>query len=230
MNFATTSAELQQQEIARLKDATVPRLEALCSMTPPAFREVLAAMWERFGHVIVTTAPNLVTTKNGRKFITACARPTDPTPTGAPDLARLHQTVIAANAARGIYVTPRSFTAEAQQYADSGAPIDLIDGKRLIKGLNQSLKRVLLPQTYRAMCGQCGDIVQHRLGDDEARPCANGHAVVPTIARAMIIPPRPAAGSGADPAKPALRPYSRREIRAHNAKYEARMMKKPRMQ
>jgi hypothetical protein len=31
---------------------------------------------------------------------------------------------------------------------------------------------------------------------------------------------------GNDAAKPAPRPYSRREIRACNAKYEARMMKK----
>jgi hypothetical protein len=51
--------------------------------------------------------------------------------------------------------------------------------------------------------------------------------VAPTIARAMLIPPKPAtpdAGSGTK--EPTPRHYSRREIRAHNAKYEARMMKK----
>jgi len=229
LNFAAAKAELQRQEIARLTDAIVPRLETLCAMTPPAFRTVIAAMWQRFGHEIVTEAPDLLTTRNGRKFITACARPADLTPTGPRDLARLHQAVIAANAQRGFFITARSFAAGAQQYVDSGAPIDLIDGKRLIKGLNQSLKGVLMPQTHKAMCGQCGEIVRHRLGDDEARPCGNGHAVAPTIARAMLIPPRPAASAnGADTAKPTLRPLSRREIRAHNYKYEARMLKKPR--
>jgi hypothetical protein len=45
----------------------------------------------------------------------------------------------------------------------------------------------------------------------------------------MIVPPRPAAPANAAAAtKPAPRPLSRREIRAHNYKYEARMMKKPR--
>jgi hypothetical protein len=149
-------------------------------------------------------------------------------PTATRDLARLHHAVTAANAQRGFFITARSFTAEAEQYADSGAPLDLIDGGRLIKALNRSLKGVLLPQTYKAMCGQCGEIVQHRLGDSEARACANGHAVAPTIARAMIVPPRPAVPAAGDTKKPALRPLSRREIRAHNYKYEARMMKKPR--
>src|SRR5271156_2518104 len=61
-------------------------------------------------------------------------------------------------------------------YAES-APLDLIDGKRLVKALNQSRKHVLLPQTYKAMCQQCGGIVQHRLDrdQDEARPCGNAH-------------------------------------------------------
>jgi hypothetical protein len=33
MNFATAAAELRQQEIARLSDAIVPRLDAMRRMT-----------------------------------------------------------------------------------------------------------------------------------------------------------------------------------------------------
>jgi hypothetical protein len=229
-NFAAAAADLRRQEIARLSDAIVPRLDALRSMTADAFHAVIALMLERFGHAIITdpNAPDLVTTKAGHKFITACAAPLDLAPTGTRDLARLHNAVIAANAERGFFITARNFSAEAEQYAES-APLDLIDGKRLIKALNQNRKHVLLPQTYKAMCGQCGGIVQHRLGDDEARPCGNGHNVAPTIARAMLLPPRPAtSGNAPDRTTPVPRPLSRREIRAHNYKYEARMMKKPR--
>jgi len=77
-----------------------------------------------------------------------------------------------------------------------------------------------MPQTYKAMCQQCGEIVQHRLNreQDETRPRSNGHLVPPTIARAMLLPPRPAGWKPGDDAKPAPRPYSRREVRAHNAK------------
>jgi hypothetical protein len=54
MNFAAAADQLRKQEIARLRDALVPRLEALQSMTAPAFRIVIAEMLERFGHMIIT--------------------------------------------------------------------------------------------------------------------------------------------------------------------------------
>lgn len=88
---------------------------------------------------------------------------------------------------------------------------------------------MLTPLTCRAMCRQCGAIVQHRLDRerDEARPCSNGHPVAPTIARGMLLPPWPGANGARSAQEPAPRPYSRREIRARNYRYEARMMKKP---
>jgi restriction endonuclease Mrr len=48
-----------------------------------------------------------------------------------PPLRRLHDAVIAANAERGFFITARSFTDQAEQYAET-APLDLIDGKRLV--------------------------------------------------------------------------------------------------
>jgi Restriction endonuclease len=233
MNFAAAAAELRQREIARLSDAIVPRLETMRCMTPNTFRTLIADMLDRFGHRIVTdpTAPSLITTKGEKKFVTQCATPTELKPTATRELAALHDAVIAANAQRGFFVTARNFTDAAEQYAQT-APLDLIEGKRLVKALNQSRKLVLMPQTYKAMCQRCGAIVQHRLDreQDEVQPCGNGHLVAPTIARAMLLPPRPAGWKpGDDAARPAPRPYSRREIRVHNYKYEARMMKKPRI-
>lgn len=80
VNFTAAADELRRQEIARLADAVVPRLEALRAMTPAAFRTVIAGMMERFGHQLVTdpaALPDLVTTKEGRKFVTVCAWPAD---------------------------------------------------------------------------------------------------------------------------------------------------------
>src|SRR6516225_2063812 len=114
MYFADTAAELRQQEIARLTDAVVPRLDQLRGMTPDPFRAVIVGMLERFGHVIVTAAPELVTTKAGRKFVTECAAPTDLMPAGARELRRLHDAVITANAERGFFITARSFTEQAE--------------------------------------------------------------------------------------------------------------------
>jgi hypothetical protein len=74
-------------------------------MTPEAFRGLIADMLERFGHQIVTgpTAPDLMTTKDGKKFITDCTAPTDIVPTGTRKLVQPHDAVIAANAAWGFY-------------------------------------------------------------------------------------------------------------------------------
>jgi len=158
--FAIAADELRRQELAHLADTLTPRIEALRLMTPSAFRAVIALMMERLGHTIITdpSAPDLVTTKAERKFIIACARPTDLAPTGTLDLARLHDAVIATNAQRGIYVTARTFTAQAEQFSKT-ASIDLVNGARLIKGLDHSLSGVLLPPIYKAMCRQCGAIV-----------------------------------------------------------------------
>jgi hypothetical protein len=227
MTFA--AAALRQQEIARLGDAIVPRLDAMRRMTPQTFRALIADMLHRFGHEIVTDpiTPDLITAKAGKKFITQCAAPTEWRLAAIRQLAGLHDAVIAANAARGFFITLHGFTHGAAQYA-ACAPLDLFDGKRLVKALHQSRKHVLMPQTY-AMCRQSGEIVQHRLDreQDEARPCGNGHLVAPTIARAILVPPRPPANAAGTTKAPAPRPPSRGEINAHNRRYEARMMKKP---
>jgi hypothetical protein len=231
MNFAAAAAALRQQEIARITDALAPRLHQLCRMELETFRDLIAVTLHHFGHRIETgpTAAELVTTKDEKKFITVCATPTNIAPTGTRELAALHDAVINANAERGFFFTTRSFTDQAKHYAKD-LTLDLFDGERLVKVLNQSRKHVLMPQTYKAMCQQCGAMVEHRLDrdQDEARLCANGHSVAATIARAMLLPPRPAVHTASSTKEPAPRPYSRREVNRHNAKREARMMKRPR--
>jgi Restriction endonuclease len=128
INFPAAADELRRQEFARLNAAVTPRIEAFRSMTGDAFRTEIALMLERLGHTVISSVTDIVTIKDGRKYITACAMPTEQTPTKAPAVRRLHDAVIGANAARGFYVTSRSFTPEAEHYAAS-APIDLVDGR-----------------------------------------------------------------------------------------------------
>jgi hypothetical protein len=127
-----------------------------------------------------------------------------------------------------VYISVRGFTTDAQHFADT-APVQLIDGPGFIRALHRSRKAMLVPQTYKAMCRQCGNIVQHQLNNDQAKRCGNEHFVAPTIARAELVKPRVAASAKADTGpKPAPRPLSRREIKAHNYKYRARMLKQMR--
>jgi hypothetical protein len=228
MNFAAPADHLRQREFARLSDTVTPRLEALRSLTLSAFTTEIALMLERLGHTIITTAPELVTMKAGRKYVTHCANPLDAAPTKSPAIARLHAAVVEANAAGGFYVTPRNFTPDAEHYAATMPMITLVDGELLNRSMQRSLRGVTLPQTYRAMCCECGDIVQHRLDDAKALPCINGHLVPATIARDSVVKPRPPLPAAADQ-KPTRAPkfirfrnmhpkaQIKRRMRAHNA-------------
>jgi Restriction endonuclease len=231
MTFDADADELHRREYAFLRALVTPRPEQLRSLTIGELRIENALMWERLGHTLATRpdAAELVTIKGERKFVTVCANPADLIPAGSAALRRLRDRIVSASAERGFYVSVRGFTADARHFA-ANAPVQLIDGPDFIRALHRSRKGMALPQTYKAMCRQCGDVVQHRLDGDEAKRCGSGHFVAPTIARAELVKPRPTGPGGAttDPS-PALRPLSRREIRAHNYKYEARMMKKPRM-
>ncbi|MGH6869429.1 MAG: hypothetical protein ACREDA_11295 [Methylocella sp.] len=99
----------------------MPPLKTLRGMTPPDFRTVIAIMLQSFGHTLITgpsTSDLLVTMRNDRKFITACATPTDPVPTKLTALHGLHEAVIKTNAVRGFHIT-RRFPREAEQLAAS---------------------------------------------------------------------------------------------------------------
>ena len=252
MNLDALADDLHRREFSRLKDAQTPRIDAFCSMTRGGFFEEIASMMERLGHALIAVSPEIVTVKDGRKYVTHSANPADLAPVKMPAVRRLHEAVVAASAFKGVYVTPRSFTPEAEHYA-AHAPITLVDGRLLIKSMQLSRKGMLLPQTYKAICRQCGDIVQHSLTKDEALPCINGHLVAPTISRAALIPYRPPAPStGQQPAAPtpaftfAMHPAGphpkgsgpvikprnmspkaqrRRAIKAHNHRARARMIR-----
>jgi hypothetical protein len=228
MNFAAAADELRRQEIARLAGHVTPTLEALLSLTPAPLRAQIALMMERLGHAVHSdpTAPELVTTKGGRKIVTVCAAPAILTPTVTRDLRRLHEAVLRLNASDGIFISLRGFTPDAEEFAKAMPGIRLVDGELLMLSMRRSMKGVTMPPTYKTMCRQCGSIVAHRLSKGEAAPCRSGHMVAPSIDRTALVRRKFPLTSASDKTpKPMHRPLSRREIRAHNAKYEARMMR-----
>jgi len=163
--------------------------------------------------------------KDGKKYVVAFATPTDLAPTPLGHLTRLHSVVVASNAAAGFYITPRGFTLDAEAYAAT-APLKLVDGPKLVASIKRSMEGVTMPDSYQAMCRQCGEILQHRLDQADAIPCRNGHPVAPTIARAALVMQKQEGGSTSSRTYTPPRRYSRQEVRAHNAKYQARMRKR----
>jgi hypothetical protein len=129
-------------------------------------------MVERLGHTVHNnpTAAALVTTKQGQKYVIACATPSDPGPTAMRDIARLHDAVIAQTAQRGIYVTARNFTHDAKDYAASmPAVIQLVDGAKLAQLLEMSNAGVVCPTDTRPCVTSAGR--SSNTTSITARPC-----------------------------------------------------------
>ncbi|MFL9935414.1 restriction endonuclease [Paraburkholderia sp. RL18-103-BIB-C] len=220
-DFARAADQLRQEEFARLSRAIVPTVESLRLLHGPELRGLVVSVLDRSGYEVQTApdAGNLVTTKDEKKYLVAIAPRNSSASIPVRDLMRLHDAVIEANAAEGFFVTTRGFTPDAEAYAAT-APLKLMDGRKLVISIQRSMQGITMPDTYRAMCRQCGNIVSHHLDRAEARTCSNGHVVAPTIAQAVLIGRKQEGGSLGSPyTEP--RPYSRREVRAHNAKYES---------
>lgn len=225
-NFDVAATELREREFTRLASAVVPSIDALRLLNGQQLRARVAAMLERLGYELLTheTAADLVMIKDGKKYVVAFATPTDLAPTPLGHLTRLHSVVVASNAAAGFYITPRGLTLDAEAFART-APIKLVDGPKLVASIKRSMEGVTMPNSYQAICRQCGEIVQHRLDHAEAIPCRNGHPVAPTIAHAALVMPKQEGGSTISSTYTPPRRYSRQEVRAHNTKYQARMRK-----
>ena len=71
VNFTAAAEELRRLEFSPLSAAVTPRIEALRSMTGDSFRTEIALMLERLGHTIISSVSDIVTTKEGRKYVTA---------------------------------------------------------------------------------------------------------------------------------------------------------------
>jgi hypothetical protein len=217
---------LRQQEFTRLSAATVPTLESLRFLNPRQLRARVAGMLERLDYELLTpeTAADLLAMKDRKKYVIAFASTSDPLPTQANHLTRLHSAVIANNGAAGFYITTRGFSRDAEAYA-STAPVKLVDGPKLVASIKRSMEGMPAPDSYKAMCRQCGEIVTHRLDRTEAVQCGSGHSVAPTIVGAALAVRSRAGGSTSRTYEPPRR-YTRREVNAHNSKYIARMKKK----
>jgi hypothetical protein len=98
MNFGRAADELHREEFSRLAYAVTPRPEALRAMTGDALRDEIAAMWERLGHTVINSlaAPEIVTIKGERKFITMYANPSAPEATRSGPVWQLRDRVVAA--------------------------------------------------------------------------------------------------------------------------------------
>jgi len=142
-------------------------------MTLSAFGNEIALMLERLGHTIITPRPDLVTTKAGRNtspLALTLSTSADQIPGDRPPSHRHCQSQRSGRILRH----PAQLHARRRALRGHHAMISIVDGELLNRSMQRSLRGVTMPQTYRAMCCQCGEIIQHRLDKGHALPCGNG--------------------------------------------------------
>jgi hypothetical protein len=224
--FDRAAEQLRQLEFTRLALATAPTIDGLRALTSKHLRSRVATMLENLGYELLTpeTAADIVTVKDGKKYLVAFASTTDIAPTQINHLTRLHSAVVEANAAAGFFITTRGFTRDAEAYAAT-APLKLVDGPKLIASIRRGMEGTAAPNSYKAVCRQCGEIVQHQLDRAEAIACSNAHTVPPTIAKAALAVRRQEDGSTSRTYTQPRR-YTRREVNAHNGRYIAKMKRR----
>ncbi|MGH7121833.1 MAG: restriction endonuclease [Acetobacteraceae bacterium] len=189
-DFARVADALREQEFTRLAAAVVPAVESLRLVNGKQLRVQVGTMLERLGYELLTTenAGDLVTLKDGKKYVVAFAEPSEHAPTPIGQLTRLHSVVVAASAAAGFFITPRGFTRDAESYAAT-APLKLVDGPKLVASIKRSMEGVTVPESYQAMYRRCGRIVRHQLDRRDAIPCRNWRTAT-TAAFPLCAAPR----------------------------------------
>lgn len=125
---------------------------------------------------------------------------------------------------RLLHHTTRGFTRDAEAYSAT-APLKLVDGSKLVASIKRGLEGSTAPDSYKALCRQCGEIITHKLAHADAMPCSSGHPVAPTIARAALVI-RKQEGGSTSRTYTQPRQYTRREVNAHNGRYIAKMKRR----
>lgn len=193
--------ELRQEEIKRLAQAHLARLDFLLRGSPYQFEDAVASMFTKLGYVATQTpysndgGKDIIAVKDAQKMLVECKR-FDPTnPVGRPDLQKFYAAIMEERANGGFFVTTSYFSHAAMEYefVRTGL-IKLVNGETLTDMMLQAYPESRGPMTYRAMCLECGCSVIFDLGSNQGQAnCANGHVVTSDV-RADQIGLREASG------------------------------------
>ena len=180
------AANLQRDERLRLTKSLVPSIKELRSLSWQLFEDEIARMFERLGYEVKQTpyvndhGRDAILMKNGKKFLLECKRYGEGGSSGRPDLQKFHSAITTDDAVSGFFVTTGQFTNEARKFS-AKVPINLIDENQLVRMMFESKPTARDDDSYRSMCHQCEEIVNHRLRAPRSVRCRNGHEIAPTF-------------------------------------------------
>jgi tetratricopeptide (TPR) repeat protein/transcription elongation GreA/GreB family factor len=182
---------LQRTEALRL-DQLLLGIEELRLLSPRDFENVIARMFELMGFAVKQTpltndgGRDAILTKDGKTFLLECKKYNDGNVSGRPDLQKFHSAIMTDDAVSGFFVTAGGFSQEAVAFSKT-VPIDLVDQYDLKRMMFESSPDAINDDTYRSMCRDCGEIVNHRLRTPRYVRCCNGHRVAPTLSIELVV-------------------------------------------
>ena len=177
---------LRHQEMTRLAQARLGRIDFLLKETPQEFENTVAAMFNKLGYSVRQTpysndgGKDAVATKDGKKVLIECKRYDKNNLVGRPDLQKFYAAVMEERADMGIFVTTSGFarTSVEYKYVRSNL-IELIDGQKLGYLMIKAFPDSGNAERYRIMCTECGSEVMFDLSSEETQKyCRNSHLMI----------------------------------------------------
>ncbi len=174
---------LQEEQERALVQSKLTTIDNLISLSPKAFEDAVAVMYERLGYKVKQTpysndkGKDAILKKNGVKYLVECKRYAPNRRIGRPSLQKFYAAIVEEGASMGFFVTTSEFAKTAYEYGPK-FKIELINGPRLVSLMNEAFPDQIPIDKIKVMCLQCGDIVNFPVSsNNETRTCRNGHSV-----------------------------------------------------
>ncbi|MGZ3727870.1 MAG: restriction endonuclease [Bdellovibrionota bacterium] len=177
---------LHRQELVRLTEHNVKKMEYLKSIPPRDFELAVGEMYRRLGYSVeVTPATNdkgkdAIMFRDGKKYLVECKQYSEENTVGREHLQKFFAAVTEEGAETGFVVTTSTFKKTAVQYAGDIKKLVLIDSVKLSALMREAFPEEHGDNALNVMCEECGEKVQFVMGDQPLEPtkqCANGHSV-----------------------------------------------------
>lgn len=174
---------LQEEQERALVQSKLTTIDNLISLSPQAFEDAVAAMYEQLGYEVEQTpysndgGKDAILIKNGVRYLVECKKYAPNRRIGRPSLQKFYAAIVEEEASIGFFVTTSEFAKTAYEYAPK-FKIELVNGARLVSLMNEAFSDQIPVDKIKVMCLQCGDIVDFAVSsNNETRTCRNGHIV-----------------------------------------------------
>lgn len=178
--------DLRCREATRLAKSLVPNLQELRGLTPYQFEDEVARMFQRLGYTVQQTpysndqGRDAILRKEGKKYLVECKRYGRDQVSGREDIQKFHSAIITEHAVKGFFVTTGGFSKGAIEYSRK-ISIELVDCDNLLVYLIEIKSGDANDNSYKSMCIECNETVQHLLRSPDNAFCSRGHLIQPTL-------------------------------------------------